>query len=284
MNFLPKPKFAMLFVVAAASSALFAQNGGQAKHPDPSNVPDGRQIASQSLAATERSWRERGHFTYMKRDDDRRFDSQGQVKTENIDVTRMMVVNGARFEQLTEHNGQAPTVAERRKSDEDLDNLKHETPAQHDARLNQDQENMSILHDVLEAFDFQLVGEDSVDGRPAYVVQLTPHPGYRPHGKYGKIFNKIKAELWIDKQDFGTIKVEGDATQPISIGVFVVRMESGSHITLEQTRVGDAVWVPKRIELRASARILFLKSLDMDKILTYSDYHRVVGGTYSVSR
>jgi len=35
---------------------------------------------------------------------------------------------------------------------------------------------------------------------------------------------------------------------------------------------GDAVWVPKRLEVRASARILFLKSLNMDRILTYFDY------------
>jgi hypothetical protein len=284
MNFLTKSQIGMVLILAASSSALIGQNGVQAKHADPSNVLDARRIVSQSVAATERSWQERGHFTYMKRDDDRRLDAQGRLKTENIDVTRMMVVNGARFEQLTEHNGQAPTATEKRKSDEDLDNLRHETLVQQAARLNQDQENMSILHDVLEAFDFQLVGEEAVDGRPAYVIQLTPHPGYRPHGKYGKIFNKIEAKLWVDKQDFGLIKVEGNATQPISVGVIVVRMESGSHITLEQTNIGDAVWVPKRIELRANGRILFLKSLDMDRILTYSEYRRAADGGYSVSR
>jgi hypothetical protein len=284
MSFQAKPQFAMLLAVAAASSALFAQNSVPAKQTGHSLVPDARQIASQSLAATERSWQERGHFTYIERDDDRRLDSQGQLKTESIDVTQMMIVNGVRFGRLTEHNGQAPTAAERRKSDEDLDNLKHETPAQHDTRLHADQENMSILRDVLEAFDFRVIAEEQVDGRPAYVVQLTPHPGYRPHGKYGKIFSKVEAKLWIDKQDFGLIKAEGDATQPISIGIFLARMGSGSQINLEQTCVGDAVWVPKRIEMRANARILFLKSLDMDKILTYSDYQRVVAGTYSVSR
>jgi hypothetical protein len=41
--------------------------------------------------------------------------------------------------------------------------------------------------------------------------------------------------------------------------------------------------VPKRLEMRASARILFLKSLDMEKILTYSDYRPATDG-YSVSR
>ena len=30
--------------------------------------------------------------------------------------------------------------------------------------------------------------------------------------------------------------------------------------------------MPKRIELQASARILFVKSYDINRILTYSDY------------
>jgi hypothetical protein len=42
--------------------------------------------------------------------------------------------------------------------------------------------------------------------------------------------------------------------------------------------------VPKRLEVRASARILFLKSLDIDRILTYSDYRPAADGLYSVSR
>jgi hypothetical protein len=44
------------------------------------------------------------------------------------------------------------------------------------------------------------------------------------------------------------------------------------------------VWVPKRIEIRATARILFLKNLDIDRILTYSDYRLAADGPYSVSK
>jgi hypothetical protein len=68
------------------------------------------------------------------------------------------------------------------------------------------------------------------------------------------------------------------------MGLFVVRVQRGSHIVLDQTCVGDAVWVPKRLELRASATILFLKSLDLARILTYSDYRPAADGAYSVSR
>ena len=286
MAILAKSRVEMLLVMLAVSSVLFAQSGGSfpGKPQDHASVVDARQIVSPSIAATERSWQARDRYTYMERDEDRRLDSRGLVKSEDVDVTRMMLVNGARFEQLMEHNGQLPSSAQQRKRDEDLEKLKHETPAEQTARLRKDQENRSFLRDVLEAFDFHLVGEEIVDGRSAYVLQATPHPGYHAHGKYGNMFSKVEGKLWVDKQDFGWIKVDGQVTQSFSMGLFVARVQRGSHIILEQTCVGDGVWVPKRLEVRASSRILFLKSLDIERILTYSDYNPAADGPYSVSR
>jgi hypothetical protein len=220
----------------------------------------------------------------MERDEDRRLNSLGQVKSENVDISRMILVNGARFEQLIEHNGQLPSTKDQRKSDEDLDKLRHETPDEQTARLRKDQENRAFLRDVLEAFDFHLIGEEMVGGRPAYVLHAIPHPGYHAHGKYAKMFSKVEGKLWVDKQDFGWIKVDGQVTQSFSMGLILARVERGSHIILEQTCLGDAVWVPKRIEVRATARILFLKSLGFERILTYSDYRPVTDWPYSVSR
>jgi hypothetical protein len=98
------------------------------------------------------------------------------------------------------------------------------------------------------------------------------------------MFSKVEGKLWVDKQDFGWIKVDGQVTQSFSMGLILARVERGSHIILEQTCLGDAVWVPKRIEVRATARILFLKSLGFERILTYSDYRPVTDWPYSVSR
>ena len=73
-------------------------------------------------------------------------------------------------------------------------------------------------------------------------------------------------------------------TQSFSIGLLVARVQRGSHVILEQMSVGDSVWVPKRLELRASARILLLKTLDIERILTYSEYRPSADNSYSESR
>jgi hypothetical protein len=274
----------MLLLIIAASTALLAQNSAPDTPQNHASIVDARQVVLPSVLATQRSWQARDHYTYVERDEDRRLNSLGQVKSETVDVTRMMVVNGARFEQLLEHNGQPPSAKEQKRSDDDLDKLKRETSDEQTARLRKDQENRAFLGDVLEAFDFRLVGEEIVGGRPAYVLQATPHPGYHAHGKYAKMFSRVEGKLWVDKQDFGWIKIDGQVTQSFSMGLILARVERGSHIIMEQTCVGEAVWVPKRIEIRATARILFLKSLDIQRTLTYTDYRPASDGPYSASK
>ena len=284
MEVLTKLGTQILLVMVAASTTLFAQSSEPDALQNHASVADARHIVGPSVVATERSWQAKDHYTYTERDEDRRLNSLGQVKSENVDVTRMIVVNGAHFEQLMQRNGQLPSAKEQKKSDDDLDKLRHETTDEQTARLRKDQDNRAFLRDVLEAFDFRLIDEEVIDGRPAYVLQATPHPGYHAHGKYGKMFSRVEGKLWVDKQDFGWIKVDGQVTQSFSMGLFVARVDRGSHIIMEQTSVGDGVWVPKRIEIRATARILFLKSLGIDRILTYSDYRPAADGPYSVSR
>jgi hypothetical protein len=284
MEILTKSRIGALLIVLVASSTLFAQNKGSDK---PQNSPialDARQIVGQSLVAAELSWQARNAYIYMERDEDRRLDSAGQVQSQNVDVTKMTLVNGIRFEELMEHNGQLPSADDQKKRDVDIEKLKHETTAEQTERLRKDQENRSFLHVLLEAFDFRLVGVEIVDGRPAYVLDATPHPGYHASGKYGKLLARVQGKLWVDKQDFGWVKVDGEVTQSFSMGLFVARVQRGSHILLEQICLGDAVWVPKRLEVRASAKILFLKSLELEKILTYSDYRPAADGPYSVKK
>ncbi|HET9376997.1 MAG TPA: hypothetical protein VFO40_18635 [Chthoniobacterales bacterium] len=265
-------RLVIVAVVFAASTALCGQNAGPKLAESSAKVLDAREIVSLSVAASERSWQARDHYSYLERDEDRRIDSLGHVKSEDISVSRMVFVNDVHFEQLIEHNGQLPSAEENRKRKADFDRLKFESPAQKTARLEKDQETRSFLCEVLDAFDFHLLGEETIGGRAAYILQATPHPGYRARGKYGKMFSKVEGKLWIDEQDFGWVKVDGRVTQSFSMGLFVARVQAGSHIVLEQTCVGDAVWVPKRLEVRASARILFVKSLDIQRILTFSEY------------
>jgi hypothetical protein len=102
--------------------------------------------------------------------------------------------------------------------------------------------------------------------------------GYWLNVPPGEVSNTWEGKLWIDRQDLGWIKVDGQVIQPFSIGLFLARVLRGSHITMEQTRVDDRIWMPARVEVQAVAKIFFVKNLVIDQVLTYLEYRLAEAG------
>jgi hypothetical protein len=261
-------------ITFAACALLFGRGeAGPLKAQNLSSAPDTRRLVESSVAVTHRHWEARLHYTYIERDEDRRRDPDGRVLLENVDISRTILVNGIPFEALVERDGRPPSAKEERKQKEEIDKLKRETPVERAERLRkQEEDTASIFREVPMAFDFRLAGEETVNGRPAYVLQATPHPGYHGQGKYSSMFPKVAGKLWVDKQDLGWIKVEGQVIHPFSMGLFLVRLLRGSQIKMQQTRVNDGIWMPARIEVQADAKIFFVKSLSIDRVMAFSGY------------
>ena len=239
------------------------------------SVVDARHIMDASIAAAQRCWQTRLQYSYVERDASRRHDGDGHVRSEDVEISRTILVNGIPFEQIVERNGQPVSSWEAWRQAAAIEKLKQETAEARVDRLREQTEEMtSLVQEVPKAFDVALVGQEAVNGRMAYVIQATPHPGYEPRGKYGKFFSKVEGKLWIDTQDLGWMKVEAQVIQPFSIGLFVVRLLRGSQIRMEQTRVDEGTWMPLRVEVRAAAKLFLLKNLVIDRVLTYSDYRR----------
>jgi hypothetical protein len=208
----------------------------------------------------------------VERDEEKRFDSEGRTRSIDVRVSRAVFLDGNIIDQTVSHNGGPPTPEQRKKDQELLRKRRSETSQERTARLREEKENRAFISEVVSAFNFRLVGEQVVDGRQAYILQATPKPGYRAHSKYGKVFSKVQGKLWVDKQDFGWIKVDANVVAPFSMGLFLARVNPGTHILFEQTRVGEGIWLPRRIEIKADAKILFLKNYQMQEVITYSDY------------
>ena len=266
---------AIAMALLAGSAILIGQETPAAlnvQSPSAINIP---QLMESSLAATERHWRERIHYSYVTRVENRRRDMEGHLKSQDVDISTTIPIDGVPFERLVEHNGQRLSVSEERRQTDALNALKRETPAERADRLREDEAaTVSFVQEVPKAFDFHLVGEEAVHGRTAYVLHITPHAGYEPQGKYGRLFSKVEGTLWIDTQDLVWIKADGHVIEPFSIGLFLVRFLRGTQVTIEQTRVDDGTWLPAHSETRAAAKILLVKRVVIERDLTYSAYRR----------
>jgi hypothetical protein len=234
--------------------------------------PDARQIAVRSIAVANRNWTARHSYTYVECDEESRLDSEGHKKSTDVRVSRALFVNGDTIEQAVSHNGRPPSPEQVKKDQELLQKRRTETSQERAARLREEKENRAFIDEVSNAFNFQLLGEQVVDGRPAYILDATPKPGFRTQSKYGKMFSKVHGKLWVDKQDFGWVKVDANVVAPFSMGLFLARVQPGTHIVFEQTRIAEGIWLPKHIEIKAEAKILLLKNYQMQEVITYSEY------------
>jgi hypothetical protein len=260
-----------LIALSLAVSAVFAAQ------------PDAREIIRRSVVTADRNWKARQYYTYTAREEERHVDSNGSVKITNIDILRTVVVNGVPVEQTVQHNGTPPSASTKRKDEEKIRKVQRETPYERSARLAKDRENLAFVDEVPDAFNFKLIGEETIDGREAYIIEAKPKPGFRGRAKYARMFPKVTSKLWVDKRDYGWVKADATVIAPISLGLILARVQPGSHIVFEQTRLADGTWLPRRVQVRAEARILFVKSYLADEVITYSDYQPAHGSEVASS-
>ena len=237
--------------------------------------PDGRDIVRRSISIADRNWEARQSYTYTARDEEHHLDSLGRVKSTDVDVSKALFVNGTSIEQAVSHNGGPPTAAKKKKDDDNVRKRRSETQLDRAARLREEKENRTFIDEAPDAFNFRVLGEQVVRGRPAYILEVTPKPGFHAHSKYGAMFSKVRGKIWVDRDDFGWVKVDVDVMEPFSMGLFLARVQPGSHILFEQVRLADGVWLPARIEIKANAKILFIKNYAMHEVITYSEYRLV---------
>jgi len=160
---------------------------------------------------------------------------------------------------------------------------KNESPEEHQRRIAKEEkereEDRAFSRDIINAYDFKLDGEDTIDGRQAVVIEANPRNDFRPTQPHADILPKLRGKVWIDKNDYGWIKAQVETLDTLSWGLFVLRIHKGSKITFEQAWVNDEIWLPRRILVNAGARFALFVSGTYVWQAEYSDYKKFTSGT-----
>ena len=221
-------------------------------------------------------------YTYVRRDEERKLDGKGKVKSTESKTYEVMILAGERAEKLIEKNDQPLSEKDARKEDEKIQKIvskaEKESPEARRKRLEKTEkeveEGRQFVREVADAFRFRLRGTEDFGGRPTYVVDAEPLPGYKPRMKEAKILPKVRLRLWIDKAEQQWVKIDIECIDTISWGLFVARINKGSTIHVEQTRINDEVWLPRRATIKVDARIALLKNLDAEYDFTFRNYQK----------
>jgi len=245
-------------------------------------TPDAHEIVKRSVAAGEENWKMARNYTFLERTEELRLDSAGKVRSKEVKTFDVTLLEGSPYKRLVERDDHALPPEEDKKEQEKLqrsiaERMK-ETPAERERRIadyeKRRNREQGTMHEIEEAFDFRIVGEERIEGSEVWVIQANPRRGYQARSRDARILPHVRGRLWIDKQTFHWVKADAEVIDPVSWGLFLVRLEKGAHIVLDAARVNDEVWLPRRISVTASARIGVFKVIRVQEDTQYRNFHK----------
>ena len=222
------------------------------------------------------------NYTYTERQVQSKLDKNGQTKSAEVKTYEILEIYGEQVQRLISKDDkpldEKDAAKEEEKIQKVIDKRKNESDDERRKREEKEEkqreDDRQFTKEVADAYDFKLVGTEAVNGREAWVIDGEPRPGFQPHMKEAKFLPKFHGRVWIDKNDLQLAKMEVEALDTISWGLFLARFHKGSRFMLEQTRVNDEVWLPRQLAVKVDARLALLKSLDVDIEQSFRDYKK----------
>jgi hypothetical protein len=232
------------------------------------------------------------NYTFLQRQEQRDLESNGKLKKTESETFDVTLLEGSPYRRLVARNDQPLSPKDQLKEEEKLqksiEERRKETPEQRERRVadwdHKRQKQREPLKELPEAFNFKLAGEEALNGGVAYVIEGTPKPGYRPKSASTAFFPKVKLRFWIAKEDYQWVRVDLESLDTISFGGFLIRLAKGSHLSIENARINNEVWLPKRAEIHGSVRLALVKVMRGEIIFTFSDYKKFQAESHVIAQ
>jgi hypothetical protein len=249
---------------------------------EPPTGLDPREIVRRSVEIDHRNWEKAQSYTCQQHEVIKHLGKRGEVKSTEIKTFDINFYYGHEYSRLVQKDDKPLSEQEQKKEDEKLEKFlaKYRNESQHDRekRLAKEkkerEEGRAFLRDVVNAYDFRIAGEESVDGAETWVIEATPRKDFHPTQSHADMLAKIKGTLWIEKKGYNWVKAEAEATDTISFGLFLFRIHPGSRFKFEQVHLNNEVWLFRRLNINGSARVALLKNEAVDQEEVFSNFKK----------
>ncbi len=282
-----------LICAAMAVFAIPAVSFGQAKTKPPAPAPsqptvsaapvDPKELVRRASENEFQNEKLQKYYTYVERQETRKLDSDGHVKSTESETSDVMVLYGEGVNRLIARNDKPLSAEDSAKVEAKIDRFmrerKNETPEDKQKRLADQekdrQKERAYVSEISEAYNFHLEGIEKVNGRDTYVVSAEPRPDFHAQTRAARaLLPAFHFKVWIDKADCQWVKLDAEALDNASYGLFLLRLHKGTRAHLEQTRVNDEVWLPAKVYVKLDARVVLFKSYLEEIDINYKDYKK----------
>ncbi len=266
--------------VAVAAGFAFASFGLCAESKSGFNVDE---LVKQSVIVNTADWKAQPEYSHCSRSQNSKIDASGNVSAHQSKTFETMMIDGSPYDRLIAISNEPlppqQQQQEQMKLNSEIARRASETHAQRQARIAKYQssraEEHMLMQQMVQAFTFTLVGEQTIEGVDCYVLDAQPNPAYVPPIQKARVLEGMRGRLWIDKEHYHWVKVRARVTNPVQFGLFVAKVKPGTQFELEQAPVGD-VWLPKHFSESVNASVFGIYSMRTREDDDYSGYHSIL--------
>jgi hypothetical protein len=220
----------------------------------------------------------RRQYTYRESMWQRIAKKDGEVRSEERKVHDVFFIGGEDFRKLVEKDGRPlsgkEAAKEQARLDREIEKYRRESPAATQKRAEKERREQREFNDqVAEGFDFHLIREEPVSGRPCYRIHAEPKPGFRFKGE-AKVLGKVRGDIWVDKEHYNWARVEVETIDTVTGMGGLLRIAKGTTVKAGRTFVNNEVWFPDRINVQANARAAFFISAAVEMEMLFSGFRK----------
>jgi hypothetical protein len=194
------------------------------------------------------------NYVYEKTSTTEELDTKGRVRNRKekllhydsgVATLKQLKVNGEAVPERELTKQEAKSAAERQ-----------QVSGGHASRRD-DNWNKYLNKDLTSRFTFELVGQEDIAGRPAYVLTFEPKSDKLPVKQMtDRLINRIAGKVWIDTREFEVAKAEIGLLDEVTMWGGLLGAMKKFWFDVERTRVDD-VWFNRVSNFEMEARKLF---------------------------
>jgi len=273
-------KFGVVCTILAALGLMAAAKARQ-QAPEREEASSAGAIVRQSIERNKLNEARLKDYAYTESQETRTLDRSGAVVKTERKAFDVVSLYGRPYKRLVSKDGRALAGKEKQKADEEYEKefrkRNGETEKQRQ-ELAAEQEkaradSRRFLQEIPKAYNFQLAGEETLEGMPVWVIDAAPRADFRSSVKRADLLKKMRGRLWIDKASLQWVRAEVELTEPISFGGFLAKLDRGARMTFLQQHVNGEVWLPVKMAARIEARFL-IKHYSLATETTWSNYRK----------